>query len=615
MLYSELMTKETYRDLENYLETSEDAITLMGYNRTGALDGTKLIKRFQTTADPEFMGRVREFSSRDVMMGVPMYAEFGYSSFAVRDKSLTLRFPLTGSVGAITKYFSESEKTCPNFKIIVNEIERAYKVKVKDNERIAQPLIASGGTIRLAGRYNGEIVSEADKLVQIFNHIAKESLKDSFKKTTNPDRVQFIAELLTTMFIAESFDLGGNLNRKIDNALRLQLSNAIAALGNTNRETISLISAQAERAVAKFLKKSEKSPSDIISTLTKMGYAYAKQPTSLYDVLFGQRKNYMFNLELPQSVADKILGKTVYVGPNAEPGPQQPAQKYERKRPIQIEERSRFAEQPEGREIFEENASPRQLPQPERAPEPKPRPKTSSDPRFNFADQMIDELEGGGKTHQDPPAVIHLPGKVEEKVDEPVEPSLPEQSLEGYVISLLDPDADYIQHLKDKVKVKKPLFGGKTAEGVSERSLKNAFDRAVVKEIEKACKQIAAQFRKAKGVIKNVLSDIYNQLVHAKQFFGKGSERRDIKAVSGRITEAKKVKEGLVKPLEARRSEFVQETLAYQEALRGNTPTEDIIKKVKALSDTTKIQSMIDGYITEQQKGVIQEGATQELQN
>ena len=104
-------------------------------------------------------------------------------------------------------------------------------------------------------------------------------------------------------------------------------------------------------------------------------------------------------------------------------------------------------------------------------------------------------------------------------------------------------------------------------------------------------------------------------MVHAKQFFGKGSERRDIKAVSGRITEAKKVKEGLVKPLEARRSEFVQETLAYQEALRGNTPTEDIIKKVKALSDTTKIQSMIDGYITEQQKGVTQEGATQELQN
>ena len=55
--------------------------------------------------------------------------------------------------------------------------------------------------------------------------------------------------------------------------------------------------------------------------------------------------------------------------------------------------------------------------------------------------------------------------------------------------------------------------------------------------------------------------------------------------------------------------------LAYQEALRGNTPTEDIIKKIKALSDTTKIQSMIDGYITEQQKGVTQEGATQELQN
>ena len=577
MLYKDLMTKETYNDLQSYLETGEDAISLMGYNRAGNVDGTKLITRFQTTADPENMGRVRAFSNADVMIGVPEYADGAYSSFAVRDKSLALRFPMVGSLGAVTKYFPESQKTCPNFKSVVNDIERNFKVKVKDNEKLSVPIQKSGSTIRIAGTYNGEVVSEADKLVQIFHLIAKDCLSGSFKHTSNPDRVQFAAELLTTMFIAESYNLGVSFNRKIDNALRLQLANTIAALGNTNKETINLIAAQTERAVAKFLKKSGKSEKDIVSTLTKLGYGYTVPPTNLYSVLFGERKNYMFTIELPNSLKDKILGKTVYVNDFEEGVGQDktvPA-KYGSKRSFDS-----HVERP--------NADDRR------------RLNAGTTPASTEADDMIRELEEGYKPKPTKPDVIILPGKVEEEPAKPI--TLSEKTLEQQIAEMLDPNADYVTALEGKAKTKKVLFGGKTAtnDEVSERSLKTAFDKAVVRELETISNEIVAEFRKVRGEQRTILSDIYNQLTHARQFFGKGTEKKSIKAVSGKIPEARIVKEGLVKPLEERRRTFIASVLEYQKGLKGNMPTEELKNTIRALSDTETIRSMIYAYVTAQ---------------
>ena len=593
MLYKDLMTKDTYTDLQDYLELGEDAITLMGYDRSGSVDGTKLIKRFQTTADPELMGMVNSFSGDDVMIGVPKYADRGYSSFVVRDKSLSIRYPLTGTVGAVKKYFTQSEKTCPNFKSVINEIERAFKVKVKDDERISKPISYFGGTIRLAGRFGGEKVSEADKLVQVFNLLAKNAIKDKFKNTTNPDRVKFATELLTTMFIAESYDLGVNFNRKIDNALRLQLSNTIAALGNANKETINLISSQAEKAVAKFLKKSGKSPSDIVKTLTKLGYTYTKNPTNLYEVLFGERKNYMFTQEVSQKDADEILGKVTYYD--------------------ETQEENNFAKDMKREQ--EKYDTKKQIPGTETMIRLEGEEKPSEKSIFDFADDMVDELGEGLKIDKKVPDVIHLPGKVEEKPDViilpgKVEPKLPEMTLEQFVAKLLEENENkaYIKAIEGKIDHKKSLFGGKTQvkDGVSERTLKTIFDKAVVKELESACKEIVSQFRKEKGQNKDVLSDIYNQLTHAKQFFGKSSDRKDIRAVSGKIVEAKKVKLGLVKPLEERRKEFIEETMAYQDALRGYAPTEDIKAKIKSLSDAKKIKEMVNRYVQSQKDAGIE---------
>ena len=307
MLYKDLMTKETYEDFVDYLENDHDALTMMGYDYDFDLDATKLVTRFQTTADPLYIDSAM-FYNKDVMIGVPSYTKNGHSSFALRDKALSLRCPITGNYGAIKKYFGKDENICPNFKSIVKDIEHQFGVKIKDNERLSVPAVVKGKNIRLTQTYNGQNLTEVDKLVVLFNLIAKESIKNQLSSDMS-DREKFIVELMTTMFIAESYDLGFDFNRKIDNALRLQISNSIAALGNASADTLRNISFQTERAVARFLKVSEKSELDIYKTLTQIGYRYKEEPVSLYEVLYGERHNVMFNSPMPDNIAKKITGK------------------------------------------------------------------------------------------------------------------------------------------------------------------------------------------------------------------------------------------------------------------------------------------------------------------
>lgn len=597
MLYKSLMTKETYEDLLNYLETGDDAISLMGYKRENYLDGTKLVKRFQTTADIEVMGRVRNFNSNDVLIGVPKYAENGYSSFVVRDKGLSLRLPMQGSLGSIEKYFSESERTCPNFKDVVNQIQNAFNIKVKDNERITKPITVHGNKVRIAGRYNGEQVSEPDKLVQLFNLLAKGFLKDNFKKTTNPERVQFASEILTTMFIAESYDLGANFNKKIDNALRLQFSNVISALGNASKETINLIAIKTEKAVAKFMKKSGKTPNDIVKTLKRLGYDYVKTPTDLYGVLFGERKNYMFNIEVPNAVADKILGKTIiynddYKNENSQTKTQS-STKYEIKKAIEgysfVKGEDKTIEASE-RKLLHGKVE-------------------------NFDEKYFELVNNTSREEQKneskkTPDVIILPSKLDEN-SEKIDVDLPKETLEQFASKLIDEKTSesYMKAVSEKIgeKTKKGLFGGKFSSktGVSERTLKTAFDKAVIQELDKVLKNIAVQFRKEKGLAKDKLSEVYNQLTHAKQFFGKGSDRKDIKAISSKIEEAKKVKIGLVKPLEERRKAFISSVMAYQEHLKTSMPDFEIKATIKNLSDTSYIRKMIENYVSSQKDDIL----------
>ena len=559
MLYKDLMTKETYDDFVDYLENDHDAITLMGYDNEIDIDAKGLITRFQTTADPMFIDSAMHHE-KDVMIGVPRYTENGHSSFALRDKSLSLRCPIIGNYGAIKKYFGKDEEICPNFKSIIKDVENQFGVKVKDNEKLSTPSTVRGGTIRLAQNYNGQKLTEVDKLVVLFNLIAKESIKNQLSSNLS-EREKFIIELTTTMFIAESYDMGFEFNRKVDNALRLQISNSIAALGNASSHTLKNIAFQTERAITRFLKVSKKSEYDIYKNLTKIGYRYKEEPTSLYQILFGERHNVMFNSPIPDKIGKKILGmfsgKTGSFGFEHTP---------------KIESKSQFAgvlKEKEQQELLE------------------------STEKWLLAQGIEADIK-----NIDGQDVILLPGRTDKVEDINKEESEQDLDMSDY-ISAIDEQED--METEEQPNYKK-IFSGKMGEKqpVSEKSLKNAFDKVVVGEISKTCRELAKQCRTQKGEERKTTSEIFNQLTHAKQFFGKSSERKDIRTTSATIDEAKKVKIGLVKPLEERRKFFVAFANARQKELIGNLSEKEVKHIIKTLSDSQMISEMIEKYVQTQ---------------
>lgn len=313
------LTKETKIDLQDYIKTGDDAITMLGYAYAGDKTASKIITRFQTTADPDFVSvtdsdSLKKSGYDGILQNVPKYSEGGYSSFALRDKALSLRVPLSGDLFSSGNYFTSSEKICPNFKEITKNLEKAYRLKVYDSSKsgdalragkskfLGIPVAFSKTRVYLKDEYYGSKLSEADKLVLLVNYLAKKETeptavpfmdgeyKKSLNDTTNPIRVKFATQILATMLFCQCLDMGGNFNRKVDNALRLQLANVLASLGNDSKQ-ISVISKYAEKAVESFLKKTGLDFSNIVKVRKNMGVTYKSEPTNLYEALFGQVEN------------------------------------------------------------------------------------------------------------------------------------------------------------------------------------------------------------------------------------------------------------------------------------------------------------------------------------
>lgn len=372
MILKDILSKETYEDLVDFLHTGEDAITLIakGYDakRSVGTDNVALqtnmpaygkatvnrasaeavVTRFQTLADPKYVGAVKEsFGAQDgvpsiVMLNVPRLTN-GYSSFALREPSNrigALRYPLVGSFASSKKYFGPSELVCPNFKDIITKIEKSFKVKIRDNSSVR-----SGGKfthnrhlrpwlkykaarfvnifarknpkifldfgslfgkkqIRLRDKINGtQKIAEADKLVYVLNMIAKKANTAVFKSlgkrsginsVTNKKKVMAATEIMTTMFLAQCFDMGknekmaGTFNQKVDHALRLQLSNIIASMGNVeNANNFEVMTDVAEKSVAVVLKKLGMDYRQIAKVRANcLGVEYKEYPRDLHSALY-----------------------------------------------------------------------------------------------------------------------------------------------------------------------------------------------------------------------------------------------------------------------------------------------------------------------------------------
>lgn len=302
-----------------------------------------------------------------VMENVPFFIENTFNSFALKSRFFNvgkLRFPLIGSYKNINKSYFADEENCENFEAIKNIFASKFNVKIIDQNKTRNMIEYRGGKVRycgeivssaikssskfknkfikpykinsesefglkltptrvgigkakllLASHFKGQKVSQAEKIVALVNHWSGRAVLQINKKyskqikskiTAEPKQVAFISQLLADIFVCQALDMGVSNNKKIDNALKLQLSNAIASI-NLLPSDLDLASAMAEKATSAILQKIEIPFSNIQKNREAMGVSYISQPKDLYETLFG---------ETAKSDFEKVGNDIVYKGNN-----------------------------------------------------------------------------------------------------------------------------------------------------------------------------------------------------------------------------------------------------------------------------------------------------------
>ncbi|MDD4815934.1 MAG: hypothetical protein PHQ62_02190 [Clostridia bacterium] len=350
-----VFSQQTYDDLNDYFYNGKDAISMLGYGNAEVFYPNEIVTRFQTLADPDFINEVRSSwgnlsSSTPFQMleNVPPYMQNKFNNFALKSRFLQngkLKFPLVGSYKNINQnYFDNND--CKNFDAILNLFEENLNIKIVDAKKSKKLIESKGGKlnycgntvtsltknlkkfknkvfrlnvpeqeqsyfsnsdfakpkIKMATKIAGQDIQNTDKVVALVNYLSEKSIFQVAKKhkkfikqfkPSNIKQIALISQILTDIFVCQALDLGTQTNKKVDNALKLQLSNQIA-LSNLSPNELELASRMAEVATGVLLKKLKLPIANIAKTRENMGTFYKEEPQNFYDVLFGETQKQDF---------------------------------------------------------------------------------------------------------------------------------------------------------------------------------------------------------------------------------------------------------------------------------------------------------------------------------
>lgn len=134
------------------------------------------------------------------------------------------------------------------------------------------------GTIYLKqyDRINATQVSQVDKLTSIISKISKRACLLSIKQlklkksVTELNKTQFLAQLLTTLYVARANSYGSiEADKKVSDALSLQISNLVATMGSSS--DVQKACKASAMATGYILQKMGKTPKDIIEGSIRIG--------------------------------------------------------------------------------------------------------------------------------------------------------------------------------------------------------------------------------------------------------------------------------------------------------------------------------------------------------
>ncbi len=348
ILNSNNISKEMLKDLKNYQATGEDAIFLLGHYRD--LSTEDIIARLQSSRIVDIIKsglktekEWYEFSAplKNVRTGVYPIYDNKYSCYALKENENAyghLRYPLCSSFASKSILFSK--KTFPKYEQLVKKIKSVYKVKIvekndqselfkykKENKVKAIIKNLAYGVLNLCRKifkkeklssmpsYRGKIyinnnlvfdnksvykISEQEKFTKILDGILAITTKNAAKKLRSnlTNKELFFSRLYAEVLLSRAIDYGDSeTNRKIEDSLTLQMSNALAGLDMSNSE-INEAARIGFNVALVTIKRLGLTLDDVKKSVLNAGYKYDIMPTSIEEAL------------LPKYVSNPMLIET-----------------------------------------------------------------------------------------------------------------------------------------------------------------------------------------------------------------------------------------------------------------------------------------------------------------
>ncbi len=276
----------------------------------------QMIGILQALADPNLAGELFPVDVwknkhltrvRGVASDVDFYSENKYNSYALvalpSDSSI-IQVPLVNNYTKSNIY--QGEVKCPRFeklvKIFNSKLKKPVEFKsLSTNKKYYRETKSTYEIYNKLDFLSTFKLNEFDKIVLMANLTANELLSEFVAKKPNAlsekesklnkKEIELAKELtndLLTLAIVRSIDLGDNeIAYRIDEALKLQLSNDLGLASSSGSEIIKFVASLTEACTENLTNKLDFSIERIRENMENMGFKYKKDPTNVVEAIFG----------------------------------------------------------------------------------------------------------------------------------------------------------------------------------------------------------------------------------------------------------------------------------------------------------------------------------------
>jgi hypothetical protein len=303
----ETLTEKSQECITNAFEEKKDAINFLTQDiQNLSIDDT--IQYFQSLADREHSGEARSKADwgniiasqyKSIADNIEPYEEDLYLSHALRARPATIGhvfFPLLLNHDPKEPVFN-GERKCSHYKDLLDLYESKLGYKLHDQNYYGMNFKQERNDIYLS---KDSEFNEYEKIILINSFIAKqallnnrskfltESFKDGQYGPGDITLIENVAHKLLALGLMRATDLGNaEISYKIDEALKLQIANALCLLQGKNKDVSRFITFQLREILTEIIKSLGLNKNDIYKNILNMGLSYSNSPTNLYNLIFG----------------------------------------------------------------------------------------------------------------------------------------------------------------------------------------------------------------------------------------------------------------------------------------------------------------------------------------